>query len=67
MAVIFVYLLIYSDIIDIDFREILIMMNSFILIFLDILFFIKLKSVMQIFNVQWFFNLRKWFDLLLRN
>lgn len=52
MAVIFVYLLIYSDIIDIDFREILVMMNSFILIFLDILFFIKLKSVMQIFNVQ---------------
>lgn len=67
MAVIFVYLLIYSDIIDIDFREILVMMNSFILIFLDILFFIKLKSIMQIFNVQWFFNLRKWFDLLLRN
>lgn len=61
------YLLIYSDIIDIDFREILVMMNSFILIFLDILFFIKLKSIMQIFNVQWFFNLRKWFDLLLRN
>lgn len=52
MAVIFVYLLIYSDIIDIDFREILVMMNSFILIFLDILFFIKLKSIMQIFNVQ---------------